>query len=68
MAPNVTDRLSAKFQYVDPFQVQVTFSTLGEIERLSFEQRCKDKCINPDNFDVYVEDRHGGQSKGETDR
>ena len=68
MAPNVTDRLSPKFHYVDPFQVRVTFSTLGEIGRLRFEQGCKDTCINPDNFDVYVEERQGGKRKGGTDR
>lgn len=68
MSPIITDRLSAKFQYVDADDIHVKFFTLGEIERLRFEQMCKDTCINPDNFDVYVEERQGGKSKGGTDR
>lgn len=68
MAPNVTDRLCAEFEYVNPFQVRVKFSTLGEIERSNFEHECKDTYINPDNFDVYVEERQGGKRKGGTDR
>jgi hypothetical protein len=67
MAPNVTDRLCVKFQYVNPFQVQVMLSTLGDIARLSFEKNCKDTCINSDNFDLYLEERQGGNRKGGTD-
>jgi hypothetical protein len=68
MSPNITQKLRLTLEYVDPFQVRVTFSTLGEIERLRFEWKCENTCINPDNFDVYVEERQSGKSKGETDR
>ena len=68
MSPNITQQLRLTLEYVDPFQVRVTFSTLGEIERLRFERRCKNTYINPDNFDIYIEERQCGKSKGETDR
>jgi len=68
MVPNITDRLRVKFEYVNPFQVRVTFRTLGELERSNFERRCKGTCIDPDNFDVYIEERQSGVSRGKTDR
>lgn len=68
MSPNITQKLRLTLEYVDPFQVRVTFSTLGEIERLRFERKCENTCINPDNFDIYIEERQSGKSKGETDR
>jgi len=68
MSPNITQKLRLTLEYVDPFQVRVTFSTLGEIERLRFERKCENTCINPDNFDIYIEERQGGNSIGKTDR
>ena len=68
MVPNITDRLRTKFEYVNPFQVRVRFCTLGELERSRFERKCKGTCINPDNFDLYIEERQSGVSRGKTDR
>ena len=69
MSPNITDQLHLTLEYVDPTsQLRVTLSTYGEIERTRFERTCKTTHINPDNFNVYVEERQRGKSAGETDR
>ena len=69
MSPNITDQLHLTLEYVDPTsQLRVTLSTYGEIERTRFKRACKTTHINPDNFNVYVEERQRGKSAGETDR